>query len=153
MEKRQALMKQLQDRLARRLPSYVFTPGLDSSGNPTLIVTEDSAWATGEFACALRIKQMANDFKDVVGQPQPSYTPHVLECHVEGDDVAAPVRSFNPFAGQAALECEMWRLGLRIRQVVGLAAVQPSIALLDAPDAGSLEAVISPDLEWPLSGQ
>lgn len=81
-----ALMREFKDKVAKRLPStWILTDSLDADGNPVLTLAVDSSWASGDEWAVVRIKPEASIGKDVFGNTQTSYGPHIAQICVEGN--------------------------------------------------------------------
>lgn len=88
IEKANKLMLKLKEEIKQKLPSFVQTDGVDSSGYPTLLVSADSTPAAGEQNMFIRIKTIDTPFVDSIGQAQSVFGPHVIQSVEEASSIA-----------------------------------------------------------------
>lgn len=100
-----AMVRTLKEAIGRRLPTYVLTQSVDANGNPTLLVSADSAPAAGEQVALLRVRPVDLIFTNSVGQTQENFAPHFVEMCLETSSVASVALLTE--ANQAAIKGEV----------------------------------------------
>lgn len=152
--KSQSLMRKLKDRLQRRLPStYVFTESMDSQG-AILLISADSSPATGEQVCALRIRGESTQFSDIVGNAQKVYSPSLIQVIEEAGAVAGT--SILSLSNKSKIDAEVNRLSVKQERYLNANGTVPAVSQFAADgsvSSSTLNCEISPDLNWPQSGQ
>lgn len=153
--KSQSLMRALRDNLQKRLPStYVFSESLDAQGS-RLLISADATPATTEQVCAIRIKPQDQQFNNVIGQSQLTYTPMIAQVIEEATAASATV-SLLTLANKSQIDQELMRMSVKQERYINAAGTVPAVSqyAADGTVTGStLATTVSPDLYWPLSGQ
>lgn len=151
--KSQSLARKLKDSLQKRLPStYVISESLDSQG-ARLLISADATPATGEQVVAIRIKGQDQQFSDVIGSAQRTYSPMVAQVIQEAGAVAGT--ALLTHVNQSILDWELASMGCKQQRYLNDNGTVPALSQFAAAGSVStstLSAEIS-DLYWPLSGQ
>lgn len=152
--KAQALMRDLKDRLQKKLPStYVFASSDDAQGS-RLLISQDATPAAGEQVIAIRILADQTAFKDVLGNAQRVYAPLRAQVIEEASAIAGV--SLITLANRLHVDLELARLGLKQERWMNANTTVPAISQFaaDGTVTGStLIASLPFDMYWPLSGQ
>lgn len=83
------LKKELEGRLASL--SLIFTSSFDSSGNPCLSMYHTAGGVHSEQNMFVRIKPVDSLQKDIIGNSQAVFTPHVVQVAYEAADLESAV--------------------------------------------------------------
>src|SRR4051812_35043388 len=113
------LAAELADELRKRVSDYgVITESVDANGHPTISLTADSTPATTEDNVFIRVKPIDWALaKDVLGNAQTVYTPHVIQLAVEAPASGVGLARFVSIAhawailnacGQRGCEFQYW---------------------------------------------
>ncbi len=128
--KAQAMMRAIKEGIGRRLPSYTLTNGLDTAGNPVLLVSADATPATTEQVALLRVRPVSLIFTNSVGGTQEDFAPHFVEMCLEATAAAATVALLTE-ANQSAIKGEVLKQsGIYIGYLTATGTV-PAIANVD----------------------
>ena len=152
--KSQSLMRVLKNNLQQRLPStYVFTESQDSQG-AMLLISADSTPAAGEQVVAIRAKGQDQQFSDVIGNAQRTYSPMVFQVIEEASTVSGV--SLITLLNRIKIDMELARPGVKQVRYLNTNGTVPALSQFQADGSVSgsnFNQEISPDLYWPLSGQ
>lgn len=151
--KSQSLIKPLKDSLTKRLPStYVLTESLDSQG-ARLLISADATPAAGEQVMAIRIRGQDQQFQDVIGNAQRTYSPMVVQV-IEEESTISGV-SLMSLSNRIKIDWELARLGCKQERYMNANTAVPAMSQFASDgtvSSSTLNQGIS-DLYWPLSGQ
>jgi len=151
--KSQSLIRPLKDNLTKRLPStYVLTDSLDSQG-ARLLISADATPATGEQVVAIRIRGQDQQFQDVIGNAQRTYSPMVAQVIEEASSISGV--SLITLANRIKIDWELARLGCKQERYLNTNGTVPALSQFAADgsvSSSNFNQEIS-DLYWPLSGQ
>lgn len=143
-----AISRELADVLSKRLatlgtPLYV-TEGLDSSGNPTLVINDGTPVA-GEENFFIRIKPVEWALaKDILGNTATIFTPHVIQIATEAPAAGAFPGEYIPCTALLAVLSECVRKGCKVEWYQSANTVVPVVGTLVA---GNLKASYE-ELYW-----
>lgn len=145
--KAQAVMRDLADKLAKRLPAgasglNTLRQANDANGWPMLFISHNGTESEGQPVALIRIKGVDMVSKDVFGNALVAYAPHTLEVAYEKTSGGFPLIAS---ADEAAINFEAMRTGIRyqLKEIANGTAVTES-ALNAAAVVADLE-----DLYWP----
>lgn len=152
--KSQAIMRDLQDRLQKKMPStYVFSASFDTNG-ARLLISQDSTPSAGEQVVAIRIEGESTAHKDVLGNPQKVYAPLKAQVIEEASTIAGV--SLITLANRLNIDLELARMGVKQERYMNANATVPAVTQFQADgtvSGSSLIASLPFDMYWPLSGQ
>ena len=152
--KSQSLMRVLQNNLQLRLPStYTFTATQDTAG-AQLMISQSSTPTAGEQNVAIRAIGQDQQFTDVIGNAQRTYSPMKFQVIEETSSVANV--SLLTLANRVAIDMELARPGVRQERYLNANGTVPALSEFHTDGTvatATLVATIAPDLYWPLSGQ
>jgi len=152
--KSQALMRQLQDNLQLRLPSsYVFTAAQDTAG-AQLLISQHYPAVAGEQNIAIRAIGQDQQFTDVIGNPQRTYSPMKFQVIEESSSISGV--SLLTLLNRVSIDMELARPGVRQERWMNANGTVPALSEFNTDGSvstASLILAIAPDLYWPLSGQ
>jgi hypothetical protein len=152
--KAQAIMRDLKERLQRKLPStYVLNQSEDASGS-ILLISADATPAAGEQVVAIRIEAEKTAFTDVLGLAQKVYAPLRAQVIEESSTIAGV--SLITLANRLQIDLEIARTGLKQERYMNANATVPAISQFSADGSvasSTLIASVPFDMYWPLSGQ
>ncbi len=89
--KAQVIMRSIKDGIKKRLPAYFYTDGLDTAGNPCLLVSVDATPATTEQVAMIRVRPAALVFTNGIGGTQENMAPHFVDVLSEATAASATV--------------------------------------------------------------
>ncbi len=128
--KAQAMMRSIKEGIGRRLPTYTLTQGLDTAGNPVLLVSADSSPATTEQVAMIRVRPVDLIFTNSVGNTQENFAPHFVELCLEADGTLTSTARLTE-ANQVAIKGEVLKQsGIYIGYLLASGTV-PAIASVD----------------------
>jgi len=152
--KSQNLMRVLQDHLTLRLgSSYFFTTSQDSQG-AQLLISQHSPAVAGEQNIAIRAIGQDQQFSDVIGNPQRTYSPMKFQVIEEASTISGV--SLLTLLNRVKIDMELARPGVKQERYLNANGTVPALSQFqtDGSVSGStLNQSIAPDLYWPLSGQ
>lgn len=147
IKKAQSLIDSLESKLTLRLPTFTITKSVDAKGS-MLLISADATPAAGEEVMAIRIKPMEEERVNSIGLPQESFSPSVAQV-IEEAAVAFAIKT------KVCIESELAKLGVAQERYSKTAGTVPTLAmfLADGTVNATLDASLSNDAKWPLSGQ
>lgn len=152
--KSQSLMRVLKNNLQQRLPStYVFTESQDTQG-AMLLISQDATPAAGEQVVAIRAKGQDQQFSDVIGNAQRSYSPMIFQVIEEASTIAGV--SLMTLLNRIKIDMELARPGVKQERYLNANGTVPALSQFQTDgsvSSSTLNQSIAPDLYWPLSGQ
>ncbi len=152
--KAQAIMRELKERLQKKLPStYVFTESSDVQGS-RLLISADATPAAGEQVVAIRILSEQTAHKDVLGNAQRVYAPLRAQVIEEASTISGV--SLITLANRLQIDLEMARMGLKQDRYMNANTTVPAVSQFAADGTVSGSTLIASlpfDMYWPLSGQ
>ena len=126
-QKAVSLMRNIKEQIKRRLSSYTFTDGLDSDGNPLLLVSADSSPATTEQVALIRVKPVALVFTNSIGNTQENMSPHNIEICLEADSSLTATARMTE-VNQAIIKSVLYKQGGINRSYLLASGSVPAIA-------------------------
>ena len=152
--KSQAIMRDLTDRLQKKLPTSTFTSAVDVYG-PQLLITMPGS---GQVM-AIRIENEQSNFTDIIGSPQVVYAP--LKAQVIEEASATAGVSLMLLVNRLAVDLELARMGLKQERWMNANGTLPTLAQFQSGGStpsptvtgSTLIASLPFDMYWPLSGQ
>jgi hypothetical protein len=142
-KKAEVLIRGLKERLQLRFAStYIFTEGLDASGNPTLIVAQDASWLTTEQYAFIRIKPVDQIGLNSLGAAQESFGPHVAQLVLEESATAG--LAFALEVTKDKIMFELARLGVIVEVYLSATTVKPVVGSITGTPVASLDDLLFP---------
>jgi len=152
--KSQAIMRDLKDRLQKKMPStYVFSESFDAQG-ARLLISADASPAAGEQVIAIRIEGESTAHKDVLGSAQRVYAPLKAQVIEEASTISGV--SLITLVNRLMVDLELARMGLKQDRYMNANTVVPAVSQFAADGSVSSSSLIASlpfDMYWPLSGQ
>lgn len=147
LAKLNSLKDQLKSKLESRIKaqglSYTISESSDAQG-PILLISDSSP----DIKVALRYKNMANAFTDVLGNQKSSFSPSVCQVIEEGSSTVSTVI----LKLKLALDWELSRQGVFCERYTDANPAAAQFAADGSCTATNSFGVVS-DHNWPLSGQ
>lgn len=146
-----ALMRDLSDKLAKRLPAgaaglNTIRQAFDANGMPEIFISHNGNEAAGQPVVYVRIKQIDAVSKDVFGNAMNAYAPHQLQTAVELQATPNIGNIFVAHADLAAVEFEAIKTGVMWQHY----ELANGTAVTEA-NVNAATAIFSlDDLYWPL---
>jgi hypothetical protein len=152
--KQAAIMRDLYDRLTKKLPTtYFFTQAMDQQGSQ-LLISQSSTPTAGQQNVAIRIESDVTAFLDVIGNPQKVYAP--LKAQVIEESSTITGVSLLTLLNRLKIDLELARMGIKQERWLNANGTVPALSqfVSDGTISGStLVASLPFDMYWPLSGQ
>lgn len=148
-----AIMRDLKDRLQKKMAGYVFSESQDAQGS-RLLISADATPAAGEQVIAIRILPEQTAHKDVLGSAQRVYAPLRAQVIEEASTIAGV--SLITLANRLQVDLELARMGLKQERYLNANTTVPAVSQFQADGSvsgSSLIASLPFDMYWPLSGQ
>lgn len=148
--KAQAIMRDLADRLSKRLAANsginTARQANDANGWPMLILSAAGNEAEGQPVVALRIKGIPMVSVDVFGNPLTAYAPHTMEIAYELS--ATSNKALPTLADVTTITYEAFKAGTQIL----LEQIANGTAVTEASMNAATPSVQLDDLYWPNKG-
>lgn len=154
ISKSQAIMRELKERLAIKMPSsYVLTESADANGS-ILLISADATPAAGEQVIAIRILGEQTAFKDVLGSAQKVYAPLRAQVIEESSTISGV--SLITLANRLHVDLELARMAVKQERYMNANTAVPAVSQFASDGSVSSStkiASLAADMYWPLSGQ